>query len=267
MEISTVGLDLAKNVRQIHGVSAIDEVVLRKISRRAQVLPFFAKLPACLAGAEACGTSHHPARELIKLGHEVRPMPASYVKPYVKRGENNAADAEAICEAVPRQTMRFVPIKSREQQTAMSIHRARSQLIKQRTQRVVTMRCVLAELGIAILVGVEKALQMGRKVIDGDAELDLPNEAENVVVALAWQMLQLNAQLRRLELRLAALQRGDERTLRLGTIPAIGRFGATALPASVGDPAQFKSGRQFAAWLGLTPRQRSSGGNERLGSG
>lgn len=265
MEISTIGLDLAKNVFQVHGVSPTGEVVLRKTLRRAQVLPFFAKLAPCLVGAEACGTSHHWARELTKLGHEVRLMPASYVKPYVKRGKNDAADAEAICEAVTRQTMRFVPIKSREQQAALSIHRARSLLIKQRTQLVNMMRCVLAELGIAIPVGMEKALQMARKIVEGDAELDLPDEAQNVIIALAEQMLQLHAQLRKLDLRLAALQRSDERARRLATIPGIGPVGATALAASVGDPAQFRSGRQFAAWLGLTPRQRSSGGKERLG--
>ena len=161
--------------------------------------------------------------------------------------------------------MRFVPIKSREQQAALSIHRARSLLIKQRTQLVNMMRSVLAELGIAIPVGVEKALQMARKIVDGEAELDLPDEAQNVIVVLAEQMLQLHAQLRKLDLRLAALQRSDERARRLATIPGIGPVGATALSASVGDPAQFKSGRQFAAFLGLTPRQRSSGGKERLG--
>ena len=249
IEISTIGLDLAKNVFQVHGISATGEVVIRKALRRSQMSPFFAKLPPCLVGAEACGTSHHWARELTKLGHEVRLMPASYVKPYVKRGKNDAADAEAICEAVTRQTMRFVPIKSREQQAALSIHRARSLLIKQRTLLVNMMRCVLAELGVAIPVGVEKALQMARKIVDGEAELDRPDEAQNVIVALAEQMLQLHAQLRRLDLRLAALQRSDERARRLATIPGIGPVGATALAASVGDPAQFKSGRQFAAWL------------------
>jgi transposase len=169
MEISTIGLDLAKNVFQVHGVSATGEVVVRKTLRRAQMLPYFAKLPPCLVGAEACGTSHHWARELTKLGHEVRLMLASYVKPYVKRGKNDAAYAEAICEAVTRQTMRFVPIKSREQQAALSIHRARSLLMKHRAQLVNMMRSVLAELGIAIPVGVEKALQMARKIVDGEA--------------------------------------------------------------------------------------------------
>lgn len=265
MEISTIGLDLAKNVFQVHGVSATGEIVIRKALRRSQMLPFFEKLPPCLVGAEACGTSHHWARELTKLGHEVRLMPAAYVKPYVKRGKNDAADAEAICEAVTRQTMRFVPIKSREQQAALSLHRVRSLLIKQRTQLVNMMRSVLAELGIAIPVGIVKALQMARQIVDGESELDLPTEAANVVTVLAGQLLQLHAQLRKLDLRLAALQRSDDRARRLATIPGIGPIGATALAASVTDPSQFSSGRQFAAWLGLTPRQSSSGGKERLG--
>jgi transposase len=265
MEISTIGLDLAKNVFQVHGINATGEVVVRKTLRRAQMLPFFEKLPPCLVGAEACGTSHHWARELTKLGHEVRLMPAAYVKPYVKRGKNDAADAEAICEAVTRQTMRFVPIKSREQQAALSLHRARSLLIRQRTQLVNLMRSILAELGIAIPVGLEKALQMARQIVDGEVELELPTEATDIVAMLSGQTLQLHAQLRKLDLRLARLQRSDDTARRLATIPGIGPVGATALAASVTDPSQFASGRQFAAWLGLTPRQNSSGGKERLG--
>ena len=265
MDISTIGLDLAKNVFQVHGIDPTGEVVVRKTLRRAQMLPFFEKLPPCLVGAEACGTSHHWARELTKLGHEVRLMPAAYVKPYVKRGKNDAADAEAICEAVTRQTMRFVAVKSREQQAALALHRSRSLLIRQRTQLVNMMRSVLAELGVAIPVGLEKALQMARQVVDDEAGLDLPTEAIDVVTMLAGQTLQLHAQLRKLDLRLAALQRSDDTARRLATIPGIGPVGATALAASVTDPGQFASGRQFAAWLGLTPRQNSSGGKERLG--
>jgi transposase len=250
MEITTIGLDLAKNVFQVHGISATGEVVIRKALRRSQMLPFFEKLPPCLIGA-ACGTSHHWARELTRLGHEVRLMPAAYVKPYVKRGKNDAADAEAICEVVTRQTMRFVPIKSREQQAALSLHRVRSLLIKQRTQLVNMMRSVLAELGIAIPVGIVKALQTAREISDGESEFDLPAEAANVVDVLSEQLLELHAQLRKLDLRLAALQRSDDRARRLATIPGIGPIGATALAASVTDPSQFSSGRQFAAWLAL----------------
>ena len=265
MEISTIGLDLAKNVFQVHGVSATGEVLVRKTLRRSQMLPFFAKLPPCLIGAEACGTSHHWARELTKLGHNVRLMPAMYVKAYVKRGKNDAADAEAICEAVTRQTMRFVPVKSREQQAALSLHRSRSLLTRQRTQLVNLMRSVLAEFGVAIPVGLGRALEMARQIVDGEAALDLPSEAMDIVGMLSQQTLQLHAQLRKLDLRLAALQRSDETARRLATIPGIGPVGATALAASVTDPGQFRSGRQFAAWLGLTPRQNSSGGKERLG--
>lgn len=265
MEISTIGLDLAKNIFHVHGINSQGEPVVRKALRRSQMLPFFAKIQPCLVGIEACGTSHHWARELMKLGHEVRLMPPVYVKPYVKRGKNDAADAEAICEAVTRQTMRFVPVKSREQQAALSLHRVRSLLIRQRTQLINMMRSMLAELGIAIPIGIEKALQVARRIVDGEADLDLPGEAQNVVALLADHVLQLHAKLRKMDLRLAALQRSDERARRLATIPGIGPIGATALAASVTDPSQFTSGRQFAAWLGLTPRQSSSGGKERLG--
>jgi transposase len=265
MEISTIGLDLAKNIFQVHGINSQGEPVVRKALRRSQMLPFFARIQPCLVGIEACGTSHHWARELTKLGHDVRLMPPAYVKPYVKRGKNDAADAEAICEAVTRQTMRFVPIKSREQQATLSLHRVRSLLIRQRTQLINMMRSMLAELGIAIPVGIEKALQMARRIVDGEAEIDLPTEAQNVVALLADHVLQLHAKLRKMDLRLAALQRSDETARRLATIPGIGPIGATALAASVTDPSQFTSGRQFAAWLGLTPRQSSSGGKERLG--
>ena len=156
MEISTIGLDLAKNVFQVHGVDPEGKVVVRKALRRAQVLPFFAKLPPCLVGMEACGTAHHWARELARLGHDVRQMPAAYVKPYVKRGKTDAADAEAICEAVTRPTMRFVPVKSPEQQAALSMHRARDLLVKQRTQLVNMIRGLLAEFGVDIPQGMHR---------------------------------------------------------------------------------------------------------------
>jgi transposase len=167
MQITTIGLDLAKRVLQVHAVDAAGRVVVRKALRRAQVLPFFAKLPPCLVGMEACGTSHHWARKLIGLGHEVRLMPPAYVKPYVKRGKTDAADAEAICEAVTRPTMRFVPVKSREQQAALSMHRARNLLVKQRTQLVNMVRGLLAEFGIDMPAGLERALQMARRVVEG----------------------------------------------------------------------------------------------------
>ena len=265
MEISTIGLDLAKNVFQVHGVDAAGTVVVRKALRRAQVLPFFAKLPHCLVGIEACGTSHHWARELTSLGHEVRLMPPAYVKPYVKRGKNDAADAEAICEAVTRPTMRFVPIKSREQQAALSLHRARTLMIGQRTALVNLMRSQLGEFGIAIPVGLGHALAKARQFVDGEVTFDLPEPAAKVIELLAQQALELHARLRELDRRIDAIQRSDEVARRLATIPGVGPIGATALAAAVTDPHQFRSGRQFAAWLGLTPRQKSSGGKERLG--
>jgi transposase len=235
-----------------------------KLLRRAQVLPFFSKLPPCLVGIEACGTSHHWARELIRLGHEVRLMPPAYVKPYVKRGKTDAADAEAICEAVTRPTMRFVAVKSREQQAALSIHRARNLLVKQRTQLVNMMRGLLAEFGIDIPEGLERALMMARQVVDGAAP-DVPAEAVTIIGMLSQQALDTHARLREIDRSLIALQRSDDVARRLATIPGIGPVGATALAASVTDPSQFRSGRQFAAWLGLTPLQNSSGGKERLG--
>jgi transposase len=265
MEISTIGLDLAKNVFQVHAVDAAGAVVERKALRRPQVLPFFAKLSPCLVGIEACGTSHHWARELASLGHEVRLMPPAYVKPYVKRGKNDAVDAEAICEAVARPTMRFVPIKSREQQAALSLHRVRSLLIGQRTQLVNLMRSQLGEFGIAIPAGLGHALVRARQLVDGETAFDLPMPAAEVILLLARQSLELHARLRELDRRIDAMQRSDEMARRLATIPGIGPVGATALAAAVGDPHQFRSGRQFAAWLGLTPRQKSSGGKERLG--
>ena len=264
MEIITVGLDLAKRVFQVHGVDAAGGVVVRKALRRAQVLPFFAKLPPCLVGIEACGTSHHWARELIRLGHDVRLMPPAYVKPYVKRGKTDAADAEAICEAVTRPTMRFVAVKSREQQAALSMHRARNLLVKQRTQLVNMMRGLLAEFGIDIPEGLERALLMARQVVDG-AVPDVPSEAARIIGMLSQQALDTHARLREIDRALVGLQRTDDMARRLATIPGIGPIGATALAASVTNPGQFRSGRQFAAWLGLTPLQNSSGGKERHG--
>lgn len=264
MEISTIGLDLATRVFQVHGIDGAGNVVVRKALRRAQVLPFFTKLEPCLIGMEACGTSHHWARELIALGHEVRLMPPAYVKPYVKRGKTDAGDAEAICEAVTRPTMRFVAVKSREQQAALSMHRARDLLVRQRTQLVNMMRGLLAEFGIDIPEGLERALLMARQVVDGEIP-DVPGEAARIVDMLSQQALDMHARLREIDRALIDIQRSNDIARRLATIPGIGPVGATALAAAVTDPGQFRSGRQFAAWLGLTPLQNSSGGRERLG--
>jgi transposase len=247
MQITTIGLDLAKSVFQVHGVDAAGQVVVRKSLRRSQMLPFFAKLPSCLVGIEACGTSHHWARELIKLGHEVRLMPPAYVKPYVKRGKTDAADAEAVCEAVTRPTMRFVSVKSPEQQAALSMHRARDLLVKQRTQLINMICGLLAEFGVDIPKGLERALLMARQIVDGKAP-EVPFEAAKIVGTLSQQAL--DTRLREIDRDLAVWLRGNDVARRLMTIPGIGPIGATALAASVTDPHQFRSGRQFAAWLG-----------------
>jgi len=264
MDITTIGLDLAKSVFQVHGVNASGAVAVRKTLRRSQVLPFFAKLPPCLVGMEACGTSHHWARELIRLGHEVRLMPPAYVRPYVKRGKTDANDAEAICEAVTRPTMRFVAVKSPQQQAALALHRTRELLVKQRTQLVNMMRGLLAEFGIDIPRGLERALAMARRVADGEM-LDVPDDTATCILALCEQALAIHERLRSIDRVMLASHRANDVAMRLATIPGIGPIGASALAASVADPHQFKSGREFAAWLGLTPLQNSSGGKERQG--
>jgi transposase len=264
MEISTIGLDLAKSIFQVHAINDAGEVVVRKALRRAQVLPFFARLSPCLVGMEACGTSHHWARELIKLGHDVRLMPPAYVKPYVKRGKTDANDAEAICEAVTRPTMRFVPVKSPEQQAALALHRTRDLLVKQRTQLVNMIRGLLAEFGIEMARGLHHALALAKQLTDGRSA-DVPELAGRVVASLAHEVGSVQEQLARLEKELVAWHRSNELSQRLATIPGVGVIAATALAASVSEPERFRSGRQFAASLGLTPLQNSSGGKERMG--
>jgi transposase len=213
---------------------------------------------------EACGTSHHWARELIKLGHEVRLMPPAYVKPYVKRGKTDANDAEAICEAVTRPTMRFVPVKSPEQQAALALHRTRDLLVKQRTQLVNMIRGLLAEFGIEMARGLHHALALAKQLTEGRAA-DVPELAQRVVASLAQQIGALQEQLALLEKELLAWHRSNELSQRLATIPGVGVMAATALAASVSEPERFRSGRQFAASLGLTPLQNSSGGKEKMG--
>ena len=264
MEISTIGLDLAKSIFQVHAIGAAGEAVIRKALRRSQVLPFFAKLPPCRVGMEACGTSHYWARELTRLGHEVRLMPPAYVKPYVKRGKTDANDAEAICEAVTRPTMRFVPVKSPEQQAALALHRTRDLLVKQRTQLVNMIRGLLAEFGIEMARGLHHALELAKRMVEGRAP-DVPELARRVVTGLAQQIGNLQVQLAVLEKELLAWHRSSELSQRLATIPGVGIISATALAASVTQPERFRSGRQFAASLGLTPLQNSSGGKERMG--
>ena len=227
MAVTTIGIDLAKQVFQVHGVDAGGGVVVRKVLRRAQVIPFFTKLSPCLVGMEACGTSHHWARELIALGHTVKMMPPAYVKAYVNRGKTDAADAEAIGDVVTRPTMRFVPIKSREQQAALSMHRARNLLVKQRTQSVNMMRGLLAEFGINIPEGLERALTMAREVLEGQAP-DVPVTAVKIIFALSQQALDTHSHVREIDRALAALQRSDDMARRLATIPGIGRMSFAA---------------------------------------
>jgi transposase len=264
MKVSTVGLDLAKNVFQVHAVDEVGEVVVRKALRRRQVLPFFERLESCLIGMEACGTSHFWGRELAALGHEVKLMPPAYVKAYVKRGKTDAGDAAAICEAVTRPSMRFVAIKSPDQQSLLAVHRARDLLIRQRTQLVNMIRGQLAEFGIVLAKGIHHVLDLAARLLEGET-LGLPALAAKVVVALAEQLRDLQARIRDLERDLVIWSRDDQTVQCLQSIPGIGVITASALAASVTDPHQFTSGRQFAAWLGLTPRANCSGGTERLG--
>ena len=264
MEITTIGLDLAKNVYQVHAINGVGEVVVRKTLRRVQVLRFFERLDPCLVGIEACGTSHYWAREISKFGHEVRLMPPAYVKPYVKRGKTDASDAEAICEAVSRPTMRYVAIKSCEQQAALTVHRTRDLFVKQRTQLVNMIRGLLAEFGIEIRRGITHALSLAERFATGDMP-GIPALAAKMIASLAGQVLDLQTRLRTIERELLAWHRANDIARRLATIPGVGTICATAFAASVTDPHQFRSGRQFAAWLGLTPLQHSSGGKERLG--
>jgi len=264
MEITTIGLDLAKNVYQVHAINGVGEVVVRKALRRAQVLRFFERLDPCLVGIEACGTSHYWAREITKFGHEVCLMPPAYVKPYVKRGKTDASDAEAICEAVTRPTMRYVAIKSCEQQAALTVHRTRDLLVKQRTQLVNMIRGLLGEFGIEIRRGITHALSLAERIAAGEMP-GIPALAGKVIASLAGQILDLQARLQEIERELLAWHRSSDIARRLATIPGVGTICATAFAASVTDPHQFRSGRQFAAWLGLTPLQHSSGGKERLG--
>lgn len=263
-EVSTIGLDLAKNVFQVHGVDAAGKVLLRRQLRRSQVVRFFEELPPCLVGLEACATSHHWARELQSLGHEVRIMPARYVKAYVKRNKNDAADAAAICEAVTRPSMRFVPIKSPEQQSVLMLHRARALLIRQRTQLVNAIRAHLAELGIVAPLG-RRGVTRLLQVIADPAETRLLALARSCLESLVAALATVDREIAGNERQLLAYHRSSETSRRLATIPGIGPISATALTASVTDPRLFKSSRELAAWIGLVPRQNSTGGKERMG--
>ena len=273
MQITTVGLDLAKRVFQVHGVDASGDGVLRRTLRRSQVVAFFSKLPPCLVGIEACGTSHHWARVLTQLGHEVRLMPPAYVKPYVKRGKNDAADAEAICEAVTRPTMRFVAIKSADQQAALSLHRSRNLLVKQRTQLVNMLRGLLAEFGIDIPEGLERALGLAHRIASKEVTPDVPPTAVQILERLSAQALDTHLRVQAIDRAILALQRSDEMARRLATIPASVRSPRRPLPPpSPTRRSSAPAGSSPPGWG--SPRRRTpaaarsgSGGSPRWGIG
>ena len=264
MHITTIGLDLAKNIFQVHGVTEDGSVAFNRPLRRAQMIPFFAKLEPCLIGMEACGTSHYWGRELRALGHEVKLMPPAYVKPYVKRGKSDAADAEAICEAVTRPTMRFVEVKSAEQQAILCQHRARTIMVGQRTQLSNVIRGLIGEFGITIRRGLESIRHFAEDIESGTVP-DIPAIGQEIIASLCDQLLCLHKRIIKLDKDIAAAGKTDHRIKLLQTIPGIGPINASAIVATIGSAHQFKSGRDLAAWIGLTPLNKSSGGKERLG--
>ena len=264
MNITTIGLDIAKRVFQAHGIDACGKAVLRRKLQRAEVLEFFKGLAPCLVGIEACGTSHHWAREIRALGHDVRLMPASYVKPYVKRGKTDAADAEAICEAVTRPTMRFVPVKSAEQQAVLMLHRTRELLVRQRTMLVNALRGHMAELGVIAPQGISRVADLVA-VLMGETTASLPALARHALRELAAELEAVGIRVKEIEAAILAWHKDNEVSRRLATIPGVGPLTASAIVATVTDPTLFHSARQFAAWIGLVPKQNSSGGKQRQG--
>lgn len=264
MRITTIGLDLAKHVFQLHGIDDAGGIVVRKQLRRGQVLEFFAGLEPCLVGMEACATSHYWARQLQVLGHQVRLMPPQYVKAYVKRNKNDSADAEAICEAVTRPSMRFVPIKTVDQQAALVMHRSRDLLIRQRTMLVNALRGHLAEFGVIAAQGINKIGDLEAVLVE-ECDERIPEALRGVLIVFLDQLADLNRRIDEIELRIRRWHTQSDTSRRLATIPGIGVITATAIAASVPDGSVFRSGREFAAWLGIVPRQNSTGGKQRLG--
>ena len=263
--ITTIGLDIAKSVFQVHGVDGAGQVVVRRQLKRRYVLAFFQKLPPCLIGIEACASSHHWSRELQALGHTVRLMPPAYVKPYVKRQKNDAADAEAICEAVTRANMRFVETKTPEQQSGLVLHRTRHLFIRQQTAVINAIRAHLTEFGIVAPVGrngVEDLLD----VVADPSDKRVPPIARACLASLGAQLHSLKEQILEFDRMIRAWHRSSEMSLRLDDCPGVGPVLATALAATIADPKAFRSARNFSAWIGLVPKQHSSGGKNRLGS-
>ena len=263
-EVITIGVDLAKNVFQVHGIDGLGAVIIGRQLRRSQMLPFFKKQPPCLVGMEACATAHHWARQLVALGHAVKLMPPKYVKPYVKRNKNDMADAEAICEVVTRPTMRFVEIKTRDQQSVLMLHRTRQLFVRQRTTLINALRAHLAEFGIVAGVG-RNGLERLLKVIEDGEDDRVPAAARDCLLALRDQLEMVKGQVLDADRHILAWHRSSEVSQRLDDIPGVGPLIATALVASVPDPHVFKSGRDLAAWIGLVPKQNSTGGKDRLG--
>ena len=263
MQAITVGLDIAKSVFQVHGVGADGQVVIRRQLKRRYVLTFFEKLAPCVIGIEACASSHHWSRQLQALGHTVRLMPPAYVKPYVKRQKNDATDAEAICEAVGRANMRFVPTKTPEQQSGLVIHRTRHLFIRQQTSVINAIRAHCAEFGIVAPVGRRGVEELLNVVAN---EQQVPEIARACLLALGAQLRRIKEQILEFDRMIAAWHRSCETSRRLDEIPGVGPALATALVASIADPRAFRSGRDFSAWIGLVPKQNSSGGKPKLGS-
>lgn len=263
MKITTIGMDLAKNVMQVHGVDAHGKTALRKQLKRDQVLPFFANLEACLVGVEACGSAHYWARKLAELGHTVKLMAPQFVKPYVKTNKNDAADAEAICEAVRRPNMRFVPLKSAEQQGVLALHRARQGFVKARTAQANQIRGLLSEFGIVIAQGIAQIAKRLPEILE-DGENGLPSRFRRLLERLSEQLRELDRQVGELEREIQLWHRDNKASRKLAEIPGIGPITASALVASIGDARNFDNARQFTAWVGLVPRQHSSGGKPTL---
>jgi len=265
MTVKRIGIDLAKRVFEVCGVDEREQVVLRKTLRRGKVLEFFAQLPPCLMGMEACGSAHYWARELGRLGHEVRLMAPQFVAPYRKNDKNDANDAEAICEAVGRPSMRFVPVKSEQQQAVLALHRARELLVRQRTALANHVRGLLAEFGIVVSGKGPARVCSALPGILEDGENGLPGLMREVLSDAYRRLGELDREVKAYDRKVARLARDDEVACRLMEVEGVGPLTATAVVASVGDPRMFKNGRQFAAWLGLVPRQHSSGGRSRQG--
>lgn len=263
MQITTAGIDLAKTLMQVHGVDERGKAVLRKQFRRSQVLPFFANHSPCLIGMEACASAHHWARELEKLGHTVKLMAPQFVKPYVKTNKNDIADAEAICEAVSRPNMRFVPIKNGEQQAVLALHRARQGFVRARTAQANQIRGLLAEYGVVIPQGICHITKRLSGILE-DGERDMPGLFRQLLQRLGEHLKELDRQASELDLQIQLWHREHDVSCKLARIPGIGPITASALVASIGDARSFANGRQLAAWLGLVPRQHSSGGKSTL---